>query len=424
MNVDEIAFSFETDDQDILRYIGCSENENPYWAGLSDLPDGGRFKTAKELFEAKIYDRQSLKERWSEVNIYSILSLPLDDWLSYVPHSVETHVYESEDDYGLYINGVRLDGFIDEEGKACPSCGKDTCYLDNYDEHFCPYCNIWMTEDWWDREEVNYLERRPLEPALLWKPSKMLRFCHVQFTTGNKTYTYYCPNRNINKGDWVEVAAGKLNVKKDVQVVDIFTAPANKPPYPLNKIRTVLGKSREWSEMISEKLGNLLSNGLICDLSKEKISVDASMAYDILKTPFGNFWLELNGHPIKISILANYTNPEDKYYVDGYYRLKPYDPDFVAFQNLIICTDIDFRKARLIDSLGDEHQQGNHWQLDNLDIGIVAHLYSYFEDEVDETILGIPYYQEWDEEFKHLFGFSVVWKYYTSDEDISVWYNM
>ena len=179
MNVDETAFSFETDDQDTLRYIGCSGDEEAYWAGLSDLPDGGRFKTAKELFEAKIYDGQSLKERWNEVNIYSILSLPLDDWLTSVPHSVETHVYEPEDDYGLYINGVKLDGFIDEEGKACPSCGKDTCYLDDYDEHFCPYCNSWMTEDWWDRDEVHYFEGRPLEPALLWKPSKMLRFCQV-----------------------------------------------------------------------------------------------------------------------------------------------------------------------------------------------------------------------------------------------------
>ncbi|MBO4107763.1 hypothetical protein J5566_06140, partial [Streptococcus suis] len=248
MNVDETAFRFETDNQDTLRYIGYSGNEAPYWAGLSDLPDGGRFNTAQELFEAKIYDGQSLKERWSEVKIYSILSLPLDDWLSCVPHSVETHVYEPEDDYGLYINGVELDGFIDEDGKPCPSCGIAPCYLDDYDEHFCPYCNSWMTEDWWDRDEVHYFEKRPLEPALLWKPNKMLRFCQVQFSVDGKPYTYYCPDQTIERGDWVEVLVGKQAVKKDVPVVAIITAPADRPPYPLDKIKTVLGKSREWSE--------------------------------------------------------------------------------------------------------------------------------------------------------------------------------
>ena len=254
MNVDMTAFSFETDVQDTLRYIGYSGNEEPYWAGLSDLPDGGRFKTAKELFEAKIYDGQSLKERWSEVNIYSILSLSLDDWLSYTEHSVETHVYEPEDGYGLYINGVELDGFIDEDGKSCPSCGKAPCYLDDYDEHFCPYCNIWMTEDWWEGEEVHCFERRPLEPVLLWKPSKKLRFCQVQFSVDGRPYTYYCPDQTIKRGDWVEVFVGKQAVKKDVQVMDIFTAPAQKPPYPLNKIKNVNSTSREWSEIIAEKL--------------------------------------------------------------------------------------------------------------------------------------------------------------------------
>ncbi|HFR3294454.1 TPA: hypothetical protein ACHU5I_000321 [Streptococcus suis] len=424
MNVDETAFRFETDNQDILRYIGYSGNEEPYWAGLSDLPDGGRFKTANELFEAKIYDGQSLKERWSEINIYSIHSLPLDDWLSCVPHSVETHVYEPDDEYGLYINGVELDGFIDEDGKPCPSCGKAPCYLDDYDEHFCPYCNSWMTEDLWDRDEVHYFEKRPLEPELLWKPNKMLRFCQVQFLHGEKFYSYYFPDQTINKGDWVEVSVGKQAVKKDVQVVAIFTAPADRPPYPLDKIKTVLGKSREWSEMIAEKLENLLTHGHICDLSEEKIPADSSIAYDLLKTPVGNFWLELDGQPIKMSVIAHYPNLEDTYFVEGSYHLKPFEPDFTDFKRLSICTDIDFRTARLIDNLGGEHQYGNNWQVGDYDIGIVAHPYSYDEEEVDENVLGIPYFREWIEDYQHLPCFSVAWKYYTSDKDLSIWFNV
>ncbi|HFR3702325.1 TPA: hypothetical protein ACHVE0_001310 [Streptococcus suis] len=424
MNVDETAFRFETDNQDTLRYIGYSGNEAPYWAGLSDLPDGGRFNTAQELFEAKIYDGQSLKERWSEVKIYSILSLPLDDWLSCVPHSVETHVYEPEDDYGLYINGVELDGFIDEDGKPCPSCGIAPCYLDDYDEHFCPYCNSWMTEDWWDRDEVHYFEKRPLEPALLWKPNKMLRFCQVQFSVDGKPYTYYCPDQTIERGDWVEVLVGKQAIKKAVPVVAIITAPADRPPYPLNKIKTVLGKSREWSEIIAEKLENLLTHGYICDLSEEKIPADSSVAYDLLKTPIGNFWLEFNGQPIKMSIIARYPNLEDTYFVEGSYHLKPFAPDFVDFKSLSICTDIDFRTGRLIDNLGGEHQYGNNWQVGDYDIGVVAHPYSYDEAEVDENMLGIPYFREWIEDYQHLTCFSVAWKYYASDEDLSIWFNV
>ncbi|HEM2826483.1 TPA: hypothetical protein U0650_001431 [Streptococcus suis] len=424
MNVDETAFRFETDNQDTLRYIGYSGNEAPYWAGLSDLPDGGRFNTAQELFEAKIYDGQSLKERWSEVKIYSILSLPLDDWLSCVPHFVETYVYEPEDDNSLYINGVELEGFIDEDGKPCPSCGKAPCYLDDYDEHFCPYCNSWMTEDWWDRDEVHYFEKRPLEPALLWKPNKMLRFCQVQFSVDGKPYTYYCPDQTIERGDWVEVFVGKQAIKKAVPVVAIITAPADRPPYPLNKIKTVLGKSREWSEMIAEKLENLLTHGHICDLSEEKIPADSLIAYDLLKTPVGNFWLELNGQPIKMSVIAHYPNLEDTYFVEGSYHLKPFEPDFTDFKSLSICTDIDFRTARLIDNLGGEHQYGNNWQVGDNDIGIVAHPYSYDEEEVDENVLGIPYFREWIEDYQHLPCFSVAWKYYTSDEDLSIWFNV
>ncbi|HFI0394768.1 TPA: hypothetical protein ACGOYV_001550 [Streptococcus suis] len=424
MNIDETAFCFESDSQDTLRYIGYSENEKIYWAGLSDLPDGAQFKTAKELFEAKIYDGQSLKERWNEVNIFSILSLPLEDWLSYVDHSVETHVYEPEDDYGLFINGVELDGFIDEEGKACPSCGKDKCYLDDYDDYCCPYCNIWLTADYWDWDEVHYFEKRPLEPELLWKPSKILRFCKVQFLNGGKLYSYYCSDRAINKGDWVEVPVGKQAVKKAVRVVDIVMAPANKPPYPLDKIKTVLGKSREWSEVIAETMKNLLATGTICDLSEEKIPAEPSKAYDLLKTPVGNFWLELNGQPIKMSIVSCYPKSDDKYFVEGSYHMKPFDANVVDFKRLTICTDIDLRKARLIDNLGGEHQYGNNWQVGDYDIGIVAHPYSYYENEMDEDILGIPYYCDWIEDFKQLFGFSVAWKRYRSDEDISIWYNV
>ena len=423
MNVDETSFSFEKDNQDLIRYIGYSENDPlPYWVGLCDLPDGKRFPTADELFEAKIYDGKSLKERWDEVTIYSINSLPLDDWLSCLPHSVETTVYEPEDDYALYINGVELEGFIDEDS-ICKTCGANQCYLDDYDEYFCPYCNLWMYKDFWDSDETHYFKKRPLEPELLWKPSKELNFCNVRFFPNDKEYVYYCPDESIEKFDWIEVPVGNKAHLKEAQVTEVFKRQANKPPFPLEKIKKVERKLSTINEKIEETQNSLLSEGVICDLSEAKNIVNSKQAYDILKTPIGNFWLEINGSPIKISIGAHYPNNDEEYYVEASYYIKPLNPDFEKFRSLTICSDIDLRSARLIDNLGGEHKEGYNWQVDNIDLGIVAHPYSYLEQEVSETPVGLPYYVEWIEKYKELYGFTVAWKYFVSDEDLSVWFN-
>ena len=423
MNVDETSFSFEKDNQDFIRYIGYSENEPlPYWAGLCDLPDGRRFRTADELFEARIYDGKSLKERWDEVTIYSINSLPLDDWLSCLPHSVEITVYEPEDDYALYVNGVELEGFIDEDS-ICETCGANQCYLDDYDEYFCPYCNLWMYKDFWDSDETHYFKKRPLEPELLWKPSKELNFCNVRFFPNDKEYVYYCPDESIEKYDWIEAPVGKKSHLKEAQVTEVFKRQANKPPFPLEKIKKVERKLSTRNEKIIETNNSLISEGVICDLSETNDVINSKQAYDILKTPIGNFWLELNGSPIKISIGSHYPNNDDEYYVEASYYIKPLNPDFEKFKSLTICSDIDLRSARLIDNLGGEHKEGYNWQIDNIDLGIVAHPYSYLEQEVSETPVGLPYYVEWIEEYKELYGFTVAWKYFVSDDDLSVWFN-
>lgn len=423
MNVDETSFTFEKDNQDLLRYIGYSENDPlPYWAGLCDLPNGRRFQTADELFEAKIYDGKSLKERWDEVTIYSINSFPLDDWLSCLPHSVETTVYEPENDYALYINGVELEGFIDEDS-ICKTCGANQCYLDDYDEYFCPYCNLWMYKDFWDRDETHYFKKRPLEPELLWKPSKELNFCNVRFFPNDKEYVYYCPDESIEKYDWIEVPVGEKSHLKEAQVTEVFKRQANKPPFPLEKIKKVERKLSTINEKILETQNSLLSEGVICDLSEGKNIVNSKQAYDILKTPIGSFWLELNGSPIKISIGAYCPNNDDEYYVEASYYIKSLNPDFKKFRSLTICSDIDLRSARLIDNLGGEHKEGYNWQIDNIDLGIVAHPYSYLEQEVSETPVGLPYYVEWIEKYKELYGFTVCWKYFVSDDDLSVWFN-
>lgn len=422
--VDEISFAFESDSGEAIIFISVSDHvDEPYWLGLSDSPDSKRFKEIDELFKAKIYDGKSLKERWSEVIIYGISGQSLDDWLTFAEHSVDPHVFESEEDYALFINGVELDGFIDEDSD-CKICGANQCYLDDYDEYFCPFCNQWVHDDWWDKEDIHYFKKRPLEPALLWKPNKELRFCQVAYHQNGKPYTYYCPDESISEGDWVSVPVGKQKLEKEAQVINVFESQANKPPFPLSKIKAVSKKLPSMTQDVEETVNELTQNGLICDLSKEKLPADSSVAYDLLKTPVGHFWLELNQQPIKMFVKTNYPADGSKYFVEGSYFIKPHQTDFVDFKQLCLCTDIDFRSARLIDNLGGEHQVGYNWQVKEYDIGLASHPYSYMEDEVSETPVGLPLYVEWYEDYKHLYGFSVAWKYYLSDEDLSVWYNV
>ena len=422
--VDEIAFAFESDNDDVLRFIGISNSEKePFRVGVSDRPEAKRYQEIDDLFNDKIYDGQSLKERWFEVIIYGIGGLSVDKWLTFEEHSVDPDVFDSEENGTLFINGVELDGFIDED-KNCKFCGSNQCYLNDYDEYFCPFCNQWLYEDWWDKDETHYFKKRPLEPVLLWKPKKKLRFCQVAYNLNGKPYTYYCPEESIIEGDWVSVPVGKQNIKKEAQVIKVFHSQVHKLPFPLNKIKVVSKKLSSMSQEAEEIVNEVRKNGLICDLIKGKLPADSSVAYDLLKTPIGHFWLELNHQPIKMFIKADYPADDSKYFVEGSYFIKPNQTDFDDFKQLCLCTDIDFRRARLIDSLGGEHQDGYNWQMNEYDIGLASHPYSYMEDEVSETPVGLPLYISWYEDFKHLYGFSVAWKYYESDEDLSVWYNV
>lgn len=156
-----------------------------------------------------------------------------------------------------------------------------------------------MYKDFWDSDETHYFKKRPLEPELLWKPSKELNFCNVRFFPNDKEYVYYCPDESIEKFDWIEVPVGNKSHLKEAQVTEVFKRQANKPPFPLEKIKKVERKLSTINKKILETQNSLLSEGVICDLSEAKNIVNSKQAYDILKPPIGNFWLELNGSPHK-----------------------------------------------------------------------------------------------------------------------------
>ena len=80
-NIDETSFVFKDDPHKIEHYIGyLPQYEFPYWVGYCDVEDGCEFKTAKELFEAPIFDGKSIKDRWDEVEIIATGGINIDEW--------------------------------------------------------------------------------------------------------------------------------------------------------------------------------------------------------------------------------------------------------------------------------------------------------------------------------------------------------
>ncbi len=78
--VDETTFYFRSDPEETVHYLGyLPQYEKPYWAGYCDVPDGCEFFSAKELFEAKIYDGKSLKDRWNDAVLIELGAIPVEE---------------------------------------------------------------------------------------------------------------------------------------------------------------------------------------------------------------------------------------------------------------------------------------------------------------------------------------------------------
>ena len=87
-HVDETAFYFDDAPKEDEHYIGYMPrfdgkiNDKPYWIGLCDINVGCEFETAKELFEAKVFNGKSIKERWEHIVIFQIGGiLPVADYM-------------------------------------------------------------------------------------------------------------------------------------------------------------------------------------------------------------------------------------------------------------------------------------------------------------------------------------------------------
>ncbi len=78
---DETVFYFKTDPKQKEHYLGfIPKYDKSYWIGYCDIEDGCEFTTAKEMFEAKVFDGKSIKSRWDEVVLCSINGRNVEDF--------------------------------------------------------------------------------------------------------------------------------------------------------------------------------------------------------------------------------------------------------------------------------------------------------------------------------------------------------
>lgn len=80
ININDTSFCFIDDPKRIEHFIGYLPQQELYWVGFCDIEGGCDFKTAKELFEAPIFDGKSIKDRWNEVEIIAIGGINVDEW--------------------------------------------------------------------------------------------------------------------------------------------------------------------------------------------------------------------------------------------------------------------------------------------------------------------------------------------------------
>ena len=289
----------------------------------------------------------------------------------------------------------------------------------------CPECGSFMVfgEDG-DGDRFTFYERQTSAKAEpLFDPDQELNIVVVEFQEGGNGYTYICDDPTIHVGHGVIVPTGKENTEKTALVVQKYHALPKDITFPVEKLKRVIRRYSDFDPLTSTIVcANIVKHGRILDACLNKVKIESKQIYNEIKTPLGHFWLELNGVPIPMKITQIQAR-DKKYQVDGAFYIKPAKVNYRKFFTLELCADFDIDASRWIDVLSDENVWGNTWELNGLQFGITAGESPEFEDEVvARKYSRIPLYYDWHTEFEDYYGFSLAWKKYESDSDLSIFF--
>lgn len=251
-------------------------------------------------------------------------------------------------------------------------------------------------------------------------PDEKVRLATVEFTEDGDGYTYLVEGDDIFAGDYVRVPVGKNLTEKIAFVTQIYSALPEDITYPWDKLKTIIGKYSLFDEETAQETVSNLLNGQILDLRNKGTELNSEIEYDLLRTPLGDFWLELNEVPIPMKIFpVKYM--DKKYTVDYGVYIKPSMFPKKNFLHLKLCADFDMDAARWIDELSDENVWGSSGVKDGIHFGITGEESPEFEDEiVVEKYSHIPFYGAWHREWQQKYGFNLAWKNYECDDDLSI----
>ena len=289
----------------------------------------------------------------------------------------------------------------------------------------CPNCASFMVFGEEDNKDCfTFYERQTsakAEPLL--DPDQELNIVVVEFQEGGNGYTYICDDPTIHVGHAVIVPTGKENTEKTALVVQKYHALPKDITFPVEKLKRVIRRYTDFDPLTSTIVcANIVKHGRILDACLKKVKVDSKQIYNGIKTPLGHFWLELNGVPIPMKITQIQAR-DKKYQVDGAFYIKPAKVNYRKFFTLELCADFDIDASRWIDVLSDENVWGNTWEINGLQFGITAGESPEFEDEVvTRKFSRVPLYYDWHPEYEDYYGFSLAWKKYESDSDLSIFF--
>ena len=287
----------------------------------------------------------------------------------------------------------------------------------------CPNCGSLMVFG----EEDNpgcftFYERQTSEKVEpLFDPDQELNLVVVEFQEGGNGYTYICDDPSIHIGHGVIVPTGKENIEKIALVVQKYHAYPRDITYPVEKLKRVIRRysifDPETSKIVCK---NILEHGSVLNACSKKVKIESKQIYHAIKTPLGYFWLELNRVPIPMKITQIQVK-DKRYQVEGAFFIKPTKVNYRKLLELELCADFDIDASRWIDVLSDENVWGNTWEMNGLQFGITAGESPEFEDEVvARKFSRISLYYDWHPEFEDYYGFSLAWKKYKSDSDLSI----
>lgn len=257
------------------------------------------------------------------------------------------------------------------------------------------------------------------------RQSLKLRLAEVEFKDFGRRYTYLCPNKAIDVYDWVLVPVGKNCDLKVARIINIYeTYPETLSlSFPIEKLKTVAKPYSEYNEERVLERVLLLLDKRVLDFSKVNPAFNEGV-YDLLETPMGYFWLELNQTPIPMKI-RQIAFIHEKFAVDCLLSIKPIGVTPDKIKTIKLLSSFDLLEWRSVDSISDESDIGWQWEKAGLTFGVTA----TFSDDCECEVVSLdhvafPYYSHWESSlFMHnpkFYGFNLAWKKFVSDDDLSI----